>query len=259
MRNIITLTYILALQLSLSAQDWKTGIINDPDGYTNIRSGKGSNFEIVDKILTNELFSYVDSSNENWLMVKITKCNCDEPHRLYNEITGFVHRSRIQGLNELEQLARKKIFSEIFSTELDLYKQIMNSSEKETKEYKRINGKRKVFHDYQFDASLVSFVKYLCEFKDTELMNEYLNLLEEEKGFADESPMFALGRIFICQPDWTFEQMTKHIGLMKHFEWGFMNVIYSKTESESNLYKIKYNQLRKSYGMSEADFSIYEE
>ena len=68
---------LLIICQTVFAQKNKLAVINDPDGYTNIRSGKGTSFEIVDKIYDSEVFHFVDIPNEQWLEVNITKCACD--------------------------------------------------------------------------------------------------------------------------------------------------------------------------------------
>lgn len=259
MKKILFLSFLLFFYLSANSQERKTGIINDPDGYTNIRSGKGSSFEVIEKLYEDELFVYVDSADQNWLKVSITKCNCDTPYRLYNQIKGYVHRSRIKDVNELSKTKRKSLFAKIFETELELYNKIISATDRKSKEYKHLNGKIKVFHDYQFNASLTSFTNYVCEFKDEELVDQYMNLMESQEGSADEAPTYALGRMFVCDPDWTFKQIRKHITLMNQLEWGLVNVIYSMPAEEADEHKRKYNELRVSVGMSKVDFSLYDE
>ncbi|MDR0863573.1 MAG: SH3 domain-containing protein [Candidatus Symbiothrix sp.] len=59
--------------------------INDPDGYTNIRAGKGTNFQILDKLYKEETFIIEKNEFSNWWIVKKN-----------NGTIGFVHNSRIQ-------------------------------------------------------------------------------------------------------------------------------------------------------------------
>lgn len=258
MRKFIFL-FLTFFYLSANCQERKTGIINDPDGYTNIRLGKGTSFEVIDKLNTDELFTYIDSTNQSWLKILITKCNCDTPHRLYNQIEGYVHRSRIQDVDQLTPTKRKTLFSDIFNTELELYNTVINSIDRKSKEYQQLNGKRKVFHDYQFDCSLRSFTTYVCEHKDSELTQQYMKLMVTQEESADEAPTYALGRLFICEPEWTFEQITSHMMLMDKLEWGLVNVIYRMPKEEAVHHKRKYNELRTAIGMSKVDFSLYEE
>ena len=130
--------------------------------------------------------------------------------------------------------------------------------DKESKEYREISGKHNVFHDYQFDLSLKPFTNYICDSKDKELITQFLDLLLQQSGSADESPDFALGRLFICDPDWTFEQIKSYKNLMGQLEWGIVNEIYDMPEVDAEKYRKKYNDLRVFNGMKKTDFSLYE-
>ena len=258
MRKFIFL-FLTFIYLSANCQERKTGIINDPDGYTNIRAGKGANFEIVNKILENELFVYYDSTDQNWLNVAITKCRCDEPNRIYNDITGYVHRSRILNIDKLTRERQKQLLLAIFKEEKRLYQRVINTKDRTTKEYRSISGEMNVFHDYQFDAVLGLFDTYMCQFKDRELLEEYLKLLEIETGSADEMPSYSLGTIFQCHPEWMFESMKNYLNLMNLLEWGIVNIGYDANRNEPSELEKKYNQLRVSIGLQETDFSLYYE
>lgn len=252
---------LLSLFLSfwVQGQPRAKGIINDPDSYTNIRAGKGTNFEIVGRILENELFVYYDSTDQNWLKVAITKCRCDEPNRIYNNITGYVHRSRILNTDDLTQKRQKQLLQAIFKEEKRLYEQFVNTKDRTSKEYRSISGEMNVFHDYQFDAVLGIFDKHMCQFKDRELLEKYLELLEVETGSSDEMPSYSLGIFFQCHPEWVFESMKKHLGLMNLLEWGIVNIGYDASRNEPSEIEKKYNELRVSIGLEETDFSLYYE
>jgi gas vesicle protein len=63
-----------------------TAVIDDPDGYTNVRSMKSSSSQIVATIKKNEQF-YTYHQNENWWQVKTAQGKI-----------GYVHVSRIKVL-----------------------------------------------------------------------------------------------------------------------------------------------------------------
>jgi hypothetical protein len=60
------------------------GIINDPDGFVNLRSDKGTNYEVVKEIRESERFEYIPD-NSNWWPVTTN-----------NGLHGFMHKSKIQ-------------------------------------------------------------------------------------------------------------------------------------------------------------------
>jgi len=59
------------------------GVINDPDGYTNVREEKSSKSEIVFKVYEGDEFEIIDDSDDNWWMIE------------YNGKQGYIYRSKI--------------------------------------------------------------------------------------------------------------------------------------------------------------------
>jgi hypothetical protein len=62
----------------------KQYIIQDPDGYTNLREGGGISSPILQKINSGEKIEVINSTG-GWLLIKTKK-----------GMTGYVHKSRIQ-------------------------------------------------------------------------------------------------------------------------------------------------------------------
>ncbi len=62
----------------------KLGVINDSDGFTNLRTKPNSNSEIIKEILKNEYFFYNENEEGNWCKVKDLMEN-----------VGFLHSSRV--------------------------------------------------------------------------------------------------------------------------------------------------------------------
>lgn len=64
------------------------GVINDPDGYTNMREGKGTSHPVVRKVLEGEKFAIERKEKEWWLIV------------LADGTKGWIHKSRIKIISE---------------------------------------------------------------------------------------------------------------------------------------------------------------
>ena len=79
----------------LMSQIVDLGVINDNDGYTNVREIKRNDAKILTKIYEGEVFA-VEKSSENWWKV-ITK----------NGIQGYVHKSRINIIENLTKYNAK--------------------------------------------------------------------------------------------------------------------------------------------------------
>ena len=62
----------------------RQGVINDPDGYVNIRKEMTAQSKILGRIVRNEVFSYWELSGSGWCVV-----------RTQNGVTGYMFRNRI--------------------------------------------------------------------------------------------------------------------------------------------------------------------
>ncbi|WP_299886273.1 hypothetical protein [uncultured Lacinutrix sp.] len=82
--------------------DTEIGLIDDKDGYTNIREQQNSSSKIISIIKENEYFFYNKSTNSNWFLVKDLHGN-----------VGFVYKNRIKKMNsdKLYSLSINKIIS----------------------------------------------------------------------------------------------------------------------------------------------------
>lgn len=59
-------------------------VINDSDGYTNVRSGQGTKYEIIDRVSEGEVFYTIPQQSDWW------------PVRTKDNKLGYMHRSRIR-------------------------------------------------------------------------------------------------------------------------------------------------------------------
>ena len=105
---IVFLVCLIAWQFAIA----QLAIIEDVDGYVNVRESSSVNSNIVYRLNSNEVFYYDEEnyleSNE-WLAVSINKnklsINLDPEWKL---ISGFVHRSRIRPLQTLKIVTKNK-------------------------------------------------------------------------------------------------------------------------------------------------------
>lgn len=86
MKELLIIAFLFFSQLGISQS---MGMINDPDGYTNVRNGKGASFEIIARIKEGERFKYFTSNESDWWKIETIS-------HLTETIQGFIHRTRIQ-------------------------------------------------------------------------------------------------------------------------------------------------------------------
>lgn len=84
--QILTLI-LLAISYNIFAYTGKA-VISDPDGYTNVRSGKGINSDIITKISEGLEFLYNKDCNSDWWQILLNDGS-----------EGYVHESRIKPIH----------------------------------------------------------------------------------------------------------------------------------------------------------------
>lgn len=216
----IVIILILLGSLELFCQDMRLAVIHDSDGYTNVREGKSNKSEIIGRINTNEPFSIKDSG-ESW--IEIYKPTYFKP------LVGFVHKSRIQVINELPRSGKRHIIKNIFEEELRLIK---------LKDWEGYHD----HHEPRFDFILDFAGDFIVSTKDNELLTLLIQTIKINVGSADEKPISILGGIFLREPDWTIEQIER-IGVDADFidklEFGFDNAVFDLKENPSRISELK--------------------
>lgn len=233
------------------AQERVTAVINDPDGYTNIRAGKGTSTEIIGKIYDHEVFIYKEKPNEQWLEVAITKCACENHEsRYFNEIKGYVHRSRVLDLRKASDQVVKEKLTKVFNHELELSNRVTDLADQFSDEYKTAHNEWAVFHEMMFDEVQDRFSDYICSTRDDELFGLFNRVITMQSGSADELPSMAIGSIFKCLPAWTLQQIPKTQEYFYRLEWGCQGV----TDKD---HQLKLNEYRKKIGLEQVDYNNY--
>ncbi|WP_185291116.1 SH3 domain-containing protein [Chryseobacterium lactis] len=82
--EIAVKNYIPQKQRDVGADEIHTGIINDPDGYTNLRKDKSTQAEVIQKIKSGISVQILDDSGDWW------KIATDDGKQ------GYIHKSRIK-------------------------------------------------------------------------------------------------------------------------------------------------------------------
>jgi hypothetical protein len=107
-------------------------------------------------------------------------------------------------------------------------------------EYKKKRRELEKFNEEVLRSKIQDCVKLLLSRRDTDLAIEFLRLLISYENSADERFSFALGEIFLHNPDVVIENFDKFKKpdqeyLYKRLDWGWRNVIYGKDISKSTI------------------------
>ena len=102
MKNLILLIALLLSSVIATAQ---VAIIQDKDGYTNVREKPNGQSPIIHKLYSNEAFWYDYNEGHDtgeWIPVFIPKNAFSFNSTELSYIEGFIHKSRLQPLDKLK-------------------------------------------------------------------------------------------------------------------------------------------------------------
>lgn len=90
------LIVVLGISLLRAAAAQDHGVINDPDGFTNLRAKQDANAAIVTKVKNGEVFEFESSEGSEWWKVTLSSGK-----------SGWMHRSRIRLHYTLAEMPEK--------------------------------------------------------------------------------------------------------------------------------------------------------
>lgn len=220
----ITKYYILTLLIfcsfSLLAQNGPA-IIKDSDGFTNVRSGPGINFEVIDTLYNEDFFYFKLDENSDWAKVTAWKGR---------QFEGFIHKSRIQEVKNLDNNSLKEIIVKV----LDRQRVLANNfraawKSKDSLAYRTTVRELENYNDTKYDPIIQVIPEYFCSTEDIEIIDKFFATMWADQGTANELPSFSIGDCFICKPDLVIERLDKVTDkeqkklILNHIEWGLIN------------------------------------
>jgi hypothetical protein len=160
-RYVISTCLIVFTSLTISAQN-KLAIINDPDGFTFVRSGEGTDFEVVDTLFTGDFFHCQSVGNSAWVGMTAWKGR---------QVDGFVKVSRIQ---EVEKLASTELKALITEALLN-YKYLVDDLNRawalrDSATFVTLRREIEYFSDTKYDPVLDVLPTYFCQTNDREVL-----------------------------------------------------------------------------------------
>jgi len=226
---------LILLIFSDSQANERLARIVDKEGFTNVRAGQGLSFDIVDKVTTGDFFYCETESDNDWLKVKLLKWNSGD------QITGYIHKSRIQIIEELGNEEQKKIILSVLKRQKQLADKFVESHKKYNKELQKWNSNadsisyRKTVSELQnysetaYSPILQLLPKAFCSTKDKSIISNFLDTIWSDKGSANEEPSFAIGECFACDTKALAEQIKQLKNkeqkelIINDIEWGLLN------------------------------------
>lgn len=212
------LTFLFSL--TLFAEN-KLAIINDPNGFTFVRSGQGKDFKVVDTLFAEDFFYFQFIGKSEWAKITAWKGR---------QIEGFVDKSRVQEVEKLDNKKQRDLITKILERHRILADNFQGAWKSKDSLAYRTTVRLLEFHsDTKYDPILTILPKYLCSTNDIEVLQLFFATMWADQGSANEMPSFSIGDCFICNPDLVIEQLTniKNIEqkkyIFEHIEWGLLN------------------------------------
>jgi len=218
--------------ISTAFADNKLARINDPDGFTNIRSGQGKDFPIIATIDTTD-FIYCDPTTKNdWVKVITMKWQNGK------QIEGFIRKTRIQFIEKLDNKEQKKILTEIFRKQKNLAENFQKT--RKINDNKETRNKLELYSDIKYSPILEILPKYFCATSDTTIIELFFSTIWADKGSANEIPSVSIGQCFVCKPDLVIRELEKLTNkrekkfIIDDIEWGLLNYFEVGEDRKSN-------------------------
>ncbi|MET4084228.1 hypothetical protein ABIB40_004202 [Pedobacter sp. UYP30] len=220
--------------LSLLAEN-KLAIINDPDGFTNVRSGQGNEFPVIEKINKGDFFYCDLSANNEWIKIVAMKWKDGI------QVEGYIHRSRIQLVEKLDNLKQKELIKQILTEQRVLAENFQNSLKtKNDLKHKTTVKELELYSDIKYSPILEILLKYFCSTNDTDIIQFLFNTMWADKGSANEIPSLSIGSCFTCKPEIVIQELRKLKSkeekklIFDNIEFGLQNNFNVEEDEKSN-------------------------
>ena len=237
---------LILLLFNDSQVDQRLARIVDKDQFTNVRSGQGLSFEVVDTVRAHEFFYCEPTQASDWYKVTLLKWY----RHSGEQITGYIHKSRVQIIEDLKISDQSVIILSVLKKEKQLADRFLETNKKynrvldkwddknDSVAYKKAVGELEPYSETTYSAILQILPKVFCNTKDMTIIENFISTMWSDKGSASEEPSFSIGKCFACDPKLLSARVRQIKNkeekelIVNHIEWGLLN-IFSVDEKES--------------------------
>lgn len=142
MRNFLLFGLVFLINTAFG----QVAIIQDKDGFTNVRSKPTVDSEIVYKLKDNEVFFYYEDSygtiaeNTDWVQVMIPNNKYSIRLSYYGYIYGYIHKSRLKPISQLENIIEPDQILKFTISKVDIHDKWRGSTIVKGEKINLING-----------------------------------------------------------------------------------------------------------------------
>jgi hypothetical protein len=253
-------TLLLSISFSLfflacSAQ-MKVALLAGRANTVNIYSGEGTNFEVAGTVAKDEFF-YCDSSSASaWCKVTLLKVD-----KNYRRVQGYMDKNYIRLTEQLplpkqKALLKKALLKYYYlvddylksSSHFDISKNCWNTKKDSLANLKIV----RVLSDMamkRYEPVLDILPVYICRSEDKKITQLFMDVLWIDRGSSKEEPSVAIGKTFICDPDFILAMLKRPVNqdfdkfIASHITLGLMKIF--STEGQAVPTDPKYIELMK--------------
>ncbi len=218
MKKVILFIFFIILHFIIKAQTY--AIINDKDGFVNVRKDRSIKSPIIDKIYANSVFFYDEEDKSEWVGVFNYKANSG---------TGYIHKSKILPLSKLKSIKKIKLYKDSCITYNDsisiVIKSSLFNSKRHTLSYEKMGSGKDMFkvlakiddkHIWGTDGDLpkecISYIRVIKNKK---------NILIPKNAFDDlYQPALETLKVYFAEHDTVYIEMDNSDGA------GYYSVIW---------------------------------
>jgi hypothetical protein len=173
---------VLTVQISFG----QVATIQDPDGWTNVRKAPDGKSEVIHKVYENEVFWYdfePTDKEQEWISIYIPKNNYSLGKSEPNFIVGFIHKSRLLKLEQLQGYSGNDFQFDYQLSDFDTANRVIDKQD--GKWVTAINGRPVWGTDGNFPKTQVDKVEVIIEGKEIEIHEVfYSDIYECDSGLS---------------------------------------------------------------------------
>ncbi|WP_423735509.1 hypothetical protein [Chitinophaga caseinilytica] len=203
------LTLILACcAQSAFAQQQNWAVINDPDGFTNVRLQPSATSPAPYQVNQYQVFSCTKQPGDWWVFEIPEGTPMPLP-----DGKGYIHKSRVRLFSEMPDSALQSTICRLLAHHLEtivasnrLFDKYLANGKKFSAEdeatYKKLGQLREDVYEYSYYPLMTYMPGYLQRTRDSVVLLAWCKVLAEDTGSASESPGYAMGELFRQAPEW---------------------------------------------------------
>lgn len=221
--------------ISIAFANNKVACIKDPDGFANIRSGQGTDFPIVGTVDTTEFVYCETIPKSDWVKVMTLTWGKKK------QVEGYMHKSKIQCIDGLDTKEQKQLLTVIIGKHKVLADKFRIACEnKKPKQYREAVDELESDSELKYTPILSILPSYFCATNDSTMIKLFFATMWSDRGSANETPSFAIGECFICNPDLVIGEYEKLATkkekkvMLDIIQWGLLNHFNVGEDGKSN-------------------------